>query len=125
MTNSLEQITQIAGPDLLEKADPLVILFSTTWCGECMIIESLLCKLKQELKTNIPIYKVDAEKNPNIKEFFNVHYLPTIITIRDAKVVDTFNGVTSKRVIRNHLERLLHQTETAATQRGSLYVRQM
>ena len=124
MTNSLEQISQITGPQLLQKADPLVILFSTSWCGECMIIESMLCKLKKELKIDIPIFKVDAEKESNIKKFFGVHYLPTIITISNSKVVNTFSGVTSKQAIHHHLDRLWHQTGITATQKEQLHVRQ-
>ncbi len=88
-----------------------------------MIIESLLCKLKQELKTYIPIYKVDAEKDTNIKEFFGVSYLPTIIAIKNSMVVDTFNGVTSKRIIRTCLEGLTYRAGITTTQEEQLYVR--
>jgi len=123
MKNSLEQITKITGPDLLKNPDPLVILFSTTWCGECMIIESLLCKLKQELKTDISIYKVDAEKDINIKEFFGVRHLPTIIAIRNSMVVNTLNGVTSKRIIRNCMEGLIYHVGLATIHEEQLYVR--
>lgn len=83
--------------------NPFALLFSATWCGECTIMESILCQLQKEFGPYLPTFKIDVEKEPGIQGNFGVHTLPTLIIINKSLVVATFCGVAAKKVIREHM----------------------
>ena len=60
----------------IEKFDFCLVDFYATWCGSCRMAASLFLKLAQEY--NLPVFKVDAEKNPQARHSTSVPSLPTL-----------------------------------------------
>ncbi len=99
----IEKLSQGRLSELMLAPNPFTLLFTASWCGECMIMESMLYQLQKEFDPYLPIYKLDVEKEPDILGNFGVHTLPTLIIINKSRVVATFCGVAAKQVIRERM----------------------
>jgi thioredoxin 1 len=66
--------------------------YMATWCGACRLAAPMYKRVAASL--NLPIFKVDAEKNPIARSHAEVNTLPTIALVRDGKVVASLS--TSK-----------------------------
>ena len=51
---------------VIEKEPIVLIDFYASWCGACRIAAPMFERVAKEL--NVPIYKIDVEKNPKIKD---------------------------------------------------------
>lgn len=69
----------------------LLDLFAT-WCGPCRIQSAVL---EEVVKTrpDMNIAKVDVDENPNIARSFGVMSIPTLILLKDGKMVNKHVGL--------------------------------
>lgn len=69
----------------------LLYLFAT-WCGPCRIQSAVL---EEVVKTrpDMNIAKVDVDENPNIARSFGVMSIPTLILLKDGKMVNKHVGL--------------------------------
>ncbi len=62
--------------DVIEKEEIVLIDFFASWCGACRVAAPMFERVAKEF--NIPIYKIDVEKNPKIKEMVTLPGLPSV-----------------------------------------------
>jgi thiol-disulfide isomerase/thioredoxin len=62
--------------DVIEKEPIVLIDFFASWCGACRVAAPMFERVAKEL--NVPIYKIDVEKNPKIKEMVELPGLPSV-----------------------------------------------
>ncbi len=106
METQLEALNRNDFLYLLHKGDLMAVLFMTEWCGKCQITESILFNLKTEFDHQIPIYKIDVEKEPDVGKNFGVQTLPTLSIIDRAQVIKTLTGVNPKQIIKAQIARV-------------------
>jgi thioredoxin 1 len=75
-----------------------LVFFHATWCSKCAVqrpeVEALIGD--GEL-SHVFMAQVDFEKNPDIKNKYNVFGFPTILIIKDGDVRHTLTGQNNKR----------------------------
>jgi thioredoxin 1 len=75
-----------------------LVFFHATWCSKCAAqrpeVEALIGD--GEL-SHVFMAQVDFEKNPDIKNKYNVFGFPTILIIKDGDVRHTLTGQNNKR----------------------------
>lgn len=75
-----------------------LVFFHATWCSKCAAqrpeVEALIGD--GEL-SHVFMAQVDFEKNPEIKNKYNVFGFPTILIIKDGDVRHTLTGQNNKR----------------------------
>lgn len=59
--------------------------YYASWCGACRMAAPMFKRVATEL--NLPIYKIDAEKNPAAREGVDIANLPTIALVKGGKIV--------------------------------------
>lgn len=69
--------------------------FWATWCGPCRMQAPILEKLDAEIGSTVKVCKVDVDSEPALAQRFGVMSIPTLIAIRDGKIIDTRVGVQS------------------------------
>lgn len=79
----------------------LFVDFFTTWCPPCKLLDATTWKdtaVADWLRTRTVALKIDAEKNRELAQRFEVSGYPTLILIRpDGTVIDRFSGYLDAR----------------------------
>lgn len=85
------EITDDSLGTILEQNEKTIVMYGAGWCGNCRILKPKFKKLSQS-NENLQFVYVDAEKNPNSREFTTVKNLPTITGFNRTEVVDQQMG---------------------------------
>ncbi len=78
--------------------DRLVLIdFWAQWCGPCKALSPTIDELAKEFADSVVVGKVDVDNNADdIVSKFGVRSVPTILLIKDGKVVDKCVGAVPK-----------------------------
>lgn len=81
------------------KADKTVLVdFWASWCGPCQMLLPVVEQLADEV-TNAKICKINVDEQPELAAKYRVMTIPTLMVVKDGKVVSTSVGVKSKAAI--------------------------
>lgn len=70
----------------LVKSDKKVLIdFYAEWCGPCKKMAPYLEKMKTEMKGQVTIVKIDADKNQQLAQELGIEGLPTLFLYKDGK----------------------------------------
>jgi thioredoxin 2 len=92
--------------DIAERASvPVVVDLWATWCGPCRMVSPALEQLAREMAGLIKLVKVDVDRAPKIQERFAVQAVPTLLLMRDGKVINRQAGATPAPALRAWVEK--------------------
>src|SRR5690349_3875349 len=75
-------------------SDKLTLVdFWATWCGPCRTMGPVVEDLAKEYSGKVNIGKLDVDNNPNVCGKYGITNIPTILFIKNGKVVDRTVGV--------------------------------
>jgi len=81
----------------ISEADkPIVIDFWASWCVPCKITKPVLEKLAREYNDKVEFLPIDADTSREVLEHFQVIGIPTVLTLRNGKVVGRVTGAQSE-----------------------------
>lgn len=76
----------------IEELEVVLVDFYASWCGNCRMAAPMFKRVAEEV--GVPLYKIDVEKNPQIKSMLSLEGLPTIGLFRKGEPQAAIN--TSK-----------------------------
>lgn len=94
--------------DVLGSSLPVMVDFWADWCGPCHRIAPTLEKLAKEYAGRVRIAKLDVDRNQRTSGQYQVQSIPTLLLVKNGKVVDRLVGAHPEPELRRQLERLLH-----------------
>ena len=86
---------------------PIVLDFGAAWCGPCKQLAPIIDELSEEYAGRIAVGKCDIEEADDLTMEYGIRNVPTVIFIKDGKVVDRFVGSKSKGDVKAKFEALL------------------
>ena len=94
-------ITLPKGDDLLAQINgasgPVLLDFFADWCGPCRVQGQILHDMEDTAAENQTlIIKINVDEHPQIAEELQVDSLPTLMMIKDGKIVRRYSGVAKK-----------------------------
>jgi len=90
------------------KTDKGILLdFYASWCGPCKVMAPIIDELAEEYKDRALIAKVDTEKNPNLSAHFKIKSIPTLVFIKNQRVIEVINGLVPKPNLQEMVEDLI------------------
>ncbi len=85
---------------IINSSRPVLVDFFAEWCGPCKQMPPILKQVKEELREQVRIIKVDVDRNPQIATKYQIRSIPTLMLFKDGEAKWTGQGVRSAEEIK-------------------------
>ena len=93
---SVTTITKENFKELCVNSKKTVLLdFWASWCGPCRMLSPVVDKIAEEY-TDFFVGKVNVDEEPDLANAFGIVSIPTLIVMKDGKMVNSSVGVQPK-----------------------------
>ncbi len=72
-----------------------VVDFFATWCGPCKMMHPILEQLKEKMRDDIRILKVDVDKNETLSMQYRIQSVPTLMLFKKGEMLWRQSGAMS------------------------------
>ena len=87
--------------EIVESKNVSVVYFWAVWCGPCKTTGPIFKELAETEIGNTIYGKVNVDESPEISSKYAITNLPTVIVLKNGKVVDRYIGTFSKEIVGN------------------------
>lgn len=77
----------------------VLVDFWAPWCGPCRMLAPAISKLAEEYAGRVTVGKVNVDEEPELAAAFNISSIPTLVVIKDGKIVSRATGARPKSSI--------------------------
>jgi thioredoxin 1 len=82
----------------------LIVDFWAEWCAPCRAIAPTLEELARDSEGRATLAKVNVDEHPGLAARYGVRSIPTVLFIRDGKVMDQVIGAVPKAQLKKKLD---------------------
>ncbi len=93
--------------EVLDFPGPVLLEFSSPFCGYCRILEPVLDQLAAEYAGRVKFVKLNIITNSLTASQYGVLSTPSLFLFRKGNVIDKIMGAVSKEEIKKHLQPIL------------------
>ena len=84
--------------EIINSDKPVLLDFWAPWCGPCRMVGPILEEIAGE-RSDIKIGKINVDEQLELASQFRVMSIPTLIVIKDGKIVNQSMGAKPKNAI--------------------------
>ena len=84
--------------DIIKGDKPVLVDFFATWCGPCRMVSPIVDEIGAEV-TDAKVGKVNVDEQPELASRFGVVSIPTLVVMKNGKIVDQAIGARPKNAI--------------------------
>ena len=84
--------------EVLQSAKTVLLDFWASWCGPCRMLSPVVDEVAEE-RTDVKVGKVNVDEQPELASRFGVVSIPTLVVMKNGKIVDQAIGARPKNAI--------------------------
>ena len=84
--------------EVMNSEKPVLLDFFASWCGPCKMVAPILDEIAEE-REDIKVCKVDIDEQPALASRFRVMSVPTLMVMKEGRIVEQSNGASPKHQI--------------------------
>ncbi|RNC64233.1 thioredoxin [Proteiniphilum sp. X52] len=101
------QITDATLDAVLDTDKLVVIDFWAEWCGPCKMIGPIIEEIAEEYKDKVVVGKLNVDENDETTGKYGIRNIPTVLFIKNGKVVDKLVGAGPKTLFTEKIDKLV------------------
>lgn len=82
--------------EVMNSDRPVLIDFWAPWCGPCRMLSPTISEIAEEYGDKVKVCKVNVDEQCELASTFGVMSIPTLVVIKEGKVVNSVTGVRPK-----------------------------
>lgn len=84
--------------EVLHAEKPVLLDFWAPWCGPCRMVSPIVDEIAGE-RSDIRVGKINVDEQPALAAKFQVMSIPTLVVMKDGKIVNQAVGARPKAQI--------------------------
>ncbi len=93
--------------EVLQSDIPVLVDFWAVWCGPCKAITPIIEQLAEKYAGKAKVVKMDIDSSPQTPAKYFIRSIPTLLLIKDGKVMDQLVGAASPQKVEQFLGKAL------------------
>lgn len=93
--------------EVLKSTLPVMVDLWAPWCGPCRMIAPVVERLAEKYDKKVKFCRLNVDNNPQTASRYRVMSIPTLMFVKDGKVVETVVGAVAEKVLQPKIEGLL------------------
>ena len=84
--------------EVMNSEKPVLLDFWASWCGPCRMVGPIVDEIAAE-RSDLKVGKVNVDEQPELAGQFGVMSIPTLVVMKNGKVINQAVGVRPKAQI--------------------------
>lgn len=93
--------------EVIEAGMPVVVDFWAPWCSPCRMLAPITEKLAGQYEGKVKFCKMNVDENQVVASQYGVMSIPTLVFLKDGKLVDSSVGALPASALKPRVEALL------------------
>ena len=84
--------------EVMHSEKPVLLDFWASWCGPCRMVSPIVDEIAAE-RSDIKVCKINVDEQPELAARFGIMSIPTLVVMKNGKVVNQAVGARPKAQI--------------------------
>ena len=84
--------------EVMNSDKPVLLDFWAPWCGPCRVVLPIVEEIAGE-RSDVKVGKINVDEQPGLAKQFGVMSIPTLVVMKDGKIVNQATGARPKASI--------------------------
>ncbi len=90
-----------------DQSELRILKFEADWCGPCQQMKPVFDKVSKNLEDKATFETINVDSQPSLADRYNVRGLPTVVAVKDGKVIDRSMGYMNNFKLNSFVQRNL------------------